>query len=425
MTARALNTFNGLNAPEVRPIPWIISGFLARGAGTILFGQPGVSKTAHTAILCASLWNGTAYAGFTESIEGASKLRVLYVDLDGGWDWTAPLFRAAFRGVGLEGLPKEFYYYSPLTPECHDLDPETNERKESGLVGLETYGAMIAETVKQELIDIVVVDSLGQFMMGDSNSGQDVSIALRMGLNPARAAGAAVLVIDHATKAARQFGQSVPTPAGSQQKRAWARCTVALEEEETNGERATRWTVDKSNAAHFAPFLTKLHFQNSSSGELETLTLELIGDAGERNKPPEIGGELAARKVILERLAKGQAWRKDFPKNGTYDRTLSSLLESGEILKDDRIYKLCTIAPTPRGNNLVQSGIQAVNNELDFCTTGVGVVQSLVQTENALENLHQTAPIHTTKQTKRTEQVNSTAPNRTTLHHEKEVTYDV
>ncbi len=420
---RILNVFNGTNAPEVRAIPWLILGFLARAAGTILFGQPGVSKTAHAAILCAYLCSGLAFGVFNAS---KSRLRILYVDLDGGWDWTAPLFRAAFRGVGLEGLPPEFFYFSPLTPECQDLDPFTNEPKETGLVGLETYGAMIAETVKQHRIDVVVVDSLGQFMMGDSNSGQDVSIALRMGLNPARKAGAAVLVIDHATKAARQAGQSVPTPAGSQQKRAWARCTVALEEEEVNGERTTRWSVDKSNAAHFNPFLTKLHFQNSSSGELETLTLELLGDAGERNKPTPVsglGGELAARADILEILngkPDGMGRRKDFKRSGTYDRVLEAMVKSGELANPHRgVYQVCTIAPNPRGAELVQTDIQAVTDELNNYTAKDGLVQVGVSED---KDLHQLAPDYTKPKEQRSEHIETIAPNYTT---EKEVIYDV
>jgi AAA domain len=392
MTTRILPAFNGLSAPEVRPIPWLVPGFLARGAGTILFGQPGVSKTAHTAILCAALWRGVDFGAFVAS---ESSLRVLYLDLDGGWDWTAPLFRAAFRGVGLEGLPETFFYYSNLTPECFEIDADTNEPKEPGLIGLEELGARIAATVKAYGIDLVITDSLGQFMLGDSNSGQDVSLALRLGLNPARAAGAAVLVIDHATKASRQPGQGIPTPAGSQQKRAWARCTVALEEEEHNGERATRWSVDKSNAEHFEPFLTKLHFQNSNAGQLETLTLELLGDAGERNKPADIGGELGARRKILERLAEGEARRKDFPKTGTFDRAIKDLLESGEIQKSDGVFSSCTIAPTPRGNNLVQVGIDTVSDGLNDCTNPKGMVQDLVQLlEDPREvstNLHQSS----------------------------------
>jgi hypothetical protein len=331
--SQTLRVFNGSNAPQVRPIPWLVPGFLARGAGTILFGQPGVSKTAHTAILCASIWNGTAFGAFPALEPG---LRVLYVDLDGGWDWSAPLFYGAFRGVGLEGLPEEFNYYSPLTRECFDVDPVSGKAKEPGLITLEEHGLKIAATVKELKIDLVVIDSLGQFMSGDSNSSQDVSLALRMGLNPARAEGAAVLVIDHATKSARQGGQGVPTPAGSQQKRAWARCTVAIEEEEYNGADVTRWSVDKTNTQKFEPFLTKLHFQNSSDGQLETLTLELLGDAGERNKPAKAGGELAVRKAILEKLADGEARTKDFPNGGTYTRVLKMFVESGEILKSKR-----------------------------------------------------------------------------------------
>ncbi len=410
--SRVLNVFNGSNAPEIRQILWLILGFLARGAGTILFGQPGVSKTAHAAILCACLWAGLAFGSFPLS---KPRLRILYVDLDGGWDWVAPLFRAAFRGIGLEGLPHEFFYYSPLTPECFEIDFDTGERKEPGLISLEEHGLLIAETVKTHQIDLVIVDSLGQFMSGDSNSSQDVSLALRLGLNPARAAGAAVLVIDHATKASRQAGQGIPTPAGSQQKRAWARCTVALEEEEYCGERATRWTVDKSNAQHFAPFLTKLHFQNSSDGQLETLKLEFFGDAGERNKPTEIGGELGARRKILECLAEGEARRKDFPKTGTFDRAIKDLIESGEIQKIDGVFSSCTIAPTPRGNNLVQDSIDVVPDELNDCTNPKALVQDLVQLledpQEASTKLHQS---RTKPEKTRQEHSATVAPNSTT-----------
>ncbi len=416
--SQILKVFNGSNAPDVRPIPWIVLGFLARGAGTILFGQPGVSKTAHAAILCACLWAGLAFGSFTA---GKSRLRILYVDLDGGWDWTAPLFRAAFRGVGLEGLPEDFYYYSPLTPECFDIDSETGEVKEPGLISLEEHGLLITETVKAHRIDLVIVDSLGQFMSGDSNSSQDVSLALRLGLNPARAAGAAVLIIDHATKASRQAGQGIPTPAGSQQKRAWARCTVALEEEEYCGERATRWSVDKSNAQHFAPFLTKLHFQNSSDGQLETLTLELLGDAGERNKPTEIGGELGARRKILGRLEEGEARRKDFPKTGTFDRAIKDLLESGEIQKIEGVFSSCTIAPTPRENNLVQEGIDAVSDGLNDCTNPKGVVRDLVQLledpQETNTNLHQSS---TKPENTRQERSATFAPKSTTQENNTE-----
>ena len=164
-------------------------------------------------------------------------------------------------------------------------------------------------------------------MAGDGNSGRDVSLALRLGLNGARAANAAVLVIDHATKAARVNGVLVPTPVGSQQKRAWARVTVALEKE---GE-AIRWSVDKSNARHFEPFLTQLHFDNGNNGSLEKLTVERLGEAGPRNPKSsplmKTAGEMIAK---LNELG-GECQRKDFGYSGTIDRALTMLLETGEI----------------------------------------------------------------------------------------------
>ena len=394
-----LNIFSGVNAPEAKPIPWIMPGFLARGAGTILFGQPGVSKTIHAAILAAHLWQGASFAGLPVL---ERRLRVLYVDLDGGWDWNSQFFRAAFRGVGLEGLPGELFYYSPLTPENYDTDATTGQSKEPGLVGLEEQGQRIAATVKAFGVDVVIVDSLGQYMSGDMNASQDVSIALRLGLNPARAQGAAVLVIDHATKAARGPGQSVPTPAGSQQKRAWARVTVALEEEEVDGNRCTRWSVDKSNAAHFAPFLTRLHFQNDFEMQLEKLTLELLGDAGERGQPDDkIGGAFAARQSILSALEDSPKRRKDLgKKNGTFDRVIDEMLGSGEIRRDESgVYQLTAKAAPPH---------QPLGNG--------GAVQ-LAPTVSTTP-----APLRTTEQEARQEQLLIVAPNRTTP---EAVSYDL
>lgn len=316
----SLPFFVGTNAPEITAIVWIVKLLLAQGAGTILFGQPGVSKTAHLAILCASLCLGKSFAGITID----RPYKILYLDFDGGWNWTGPLFKAAFRGAGLEGLPNNFLYWSPLTDQCQLPNGENN--------ALEFIGERIAQVVRDEGVDVVVTDSVGQGMAGDPNSNQDAALALRLGLNPARAAGASVLVVDHATKAARIAGEMVPTPSGAQQKRAWARVTVALEQEGDGEERLTRWSVDKSNAQHFAPFLTRLHFQNDVSGQLDTLRLELIGEAGARQ-----GSQLDQLEMMLGQLRKklldqgGEAKRSDFGYGGTVTRALKILIDSGEI----------------------------------------------------------------------------------------------
>ena len=328
---RPLKAFTGNTAPDVQDIDWLLPRFLARGAGTILAGQPGVSKTVHAAILCAYLWQGYRFAGLEVRVQHA---RILYVDVEKGWNWTAPYFNAAFRGAGIEGLPPEFHYWSPKTEACRYDD-------ESGFAALETMGEQIADYVRAHGIDLVVIDSLGQFITGDQNNAQDVSLGFRMGLNPITTAGAAVLVIDHTTKGSMQGGTFAPTPAGSQQKRAWAVVSVILEREGEQGEGRVRWTVDKTNAEPFTPFVTKLDFQSDSNGRLETITLEHEGDAGDRGQSEKVGGELAARRTILEALATGEQKRGQFARGGTFDRSLKDLLEAGEITKSTRgVYSL-------------------------------------------------------------------------------------
>ena len=337
---RMLPVFNGQTAPKVKPVEWLVEKFLARGAGTLLFGQPGVSKSVHTAHLVACLVGGRAFAHFKTVTRG---LRVLYLDFDGSWEWNAELFEAAFRGVGLEGIPEAFVYYSPNTAECAYPD------EQDSLKALEELGPSLEATVRGLKIDLVVCDSLGQMMVGDTNSGQEVALALRLGLNPARKAGAAVLVIDHATKGALG-GVGVPTPMGSQQKRAWARVSVALEREEQGGDKLTRWSVDKSNTAEFEPFLTRLHFVYDLSGErLDTVDLDFMGDAGPRQQQRERDERTQdTQRTILDALQDGARPRGELGgRGGTFDRALKELENSGKVVKTGRgVYALAGQAPT-------------------------------------------------------------------------------
>jgi AAA domain len=319
--SQPLKTFGGRDAPAVEPVRWLIPHLLAQGAGTLIHGQPGVSKTVHAAHLMACLIAGHPFAGFPV----AGGLRVLYLDFDSSWALNAELFAAVFRAVGISELPDALQYYSPNTPGCDDADAP------HGLVSLEALGPRIEATVRAKQIDVVVCDSLGQMMSGDTNSGQDVALGLREGPGGARKAGAAVLVIDHATKAA-VGSHGVPTPMGSQQKRAWARISVALEREERDGEVLTRWSIDKTNAAPFAPFLTQLTFVQQGES-LREVKLACIGPAGQRaaRREPDRGDTV--RQQILSALAAGPRTRKELGQGGTYDRVLKALEQSGEVTR--------------------------------------------------------------------------------------------
>jgi len=365
--------FNGKTAPPVKPVDWLVEKFLARGAGTLLFGQPGVSKTAHTAHLTACLVAGRPFAHLKTHTRG---LRVLYLDFDGSWEWNHELFEAAFRGVGIEGIPEALTYYSPNTEEC------STPGEENSLKSLEAMGPDIARTVQELNIDLVICDSLGQMMVGDTNNGQDVALALRLGLNPARKAGAAVLVIDHATKAAAG-GASVPTPMGSQQKRAWARVSVAIESEDQDGKPGTRWSVDKSNTAPFEPFLTRLKFTNNGD-RLEVLELDFIGEAGPRAAQRERNERAQeVQRDILHLLQHGPKVRAQLGgRGGTFDRALKALENAGQVVKLDRgLYGLPESAPhvapphhSPKSGVMVQGEVTILEDNVDLASATDEVV---------------------------------------------------
>jgi AAA domain len=99
-TPTLLRFFSGTNAPPINAIEWLVRGLLACGAITILAGQPGVSKSVHSFILAGCLCLGRNFAGM--KIEQPCK--VLYLDIDGGWAWSAQTLIAAMLGVGLEGV---------------------------------------------------------------------------------------------------------------------------------------------------------------------------------------------------------------------------------------------------------------------------------------------------------------------------------
>ncbi len=316
-----LTFFTGDCAPEPQPVPWIIPGLIARGVPLIVFGQPGSKKTMHTAHLTACLCLGRDFLEFGKP----SACRVLYLDFDVGWTWSADVFRAAFRGLGIEGLPESFAYYSPL-------DGDGSEA-----IALEKIGARILKAVRAHRADVVIVDSLQQAMTGDQNSNQDVSLALRQGLNAARASGAAVIVLDHASKAARN-SSSVPTPSGGQQKRAWARVTVALEavNPDDPNDPDTRISLDKTNAAPWKPLVSRL-LTTSREGRLQTLIVDRLGDAGPRTTSTPPKAEDVAREAILAALeTRTPVRRAEFPEGGTYDRAFASLCHEQIIERLER-----------------------------------------------------------------------------------------
>ncbi len=324
--------FSGVNAPPIKAVEWLARGLLARGAITILAGQPGVSKSVHSFILAGCLCLGKDFAGM--NIERPYK--VLYLDIDGGWNWSAQTLIAAMRGVGLEKLPDNFLYWSPLDEVCQFEDEQNTH--------LEHLGGILEATVRNEKIDVVLIDSLNQFMEGDSNNNRDVVRALRGGLEGVRRAGAGVLILDHTNKASRAGGSEfVPMASGGQQKRAIARLTVTLEEEGDN----VRWSIDKANTVKFPPFLTHLDFSLDTFGDPCVIKLEFKGEAGARTSPIVLPRDEAIQNIMqILRETEDEVQRKAFGTGRTVDRALETLTESGVVEKSAHgKYRLKAIPP--------------------------------------------------------------------------------
>lgn len=323
MTSRPLPVINNDTLPVQPDLEWCAKGLLVRGGGTILAGQPGVSKTIHAVWLAISVALGLDFGHFH-----VPKARnVLYLDYDSSYAQMRPLFEAVSRGMGYQGIPDNIHFHFPGDPNCMFEDGT------SPPTSLGDLGEYIAATVEKYDIGLVIVDSLMQAMMGDPSSATDAKTALRQGLSPAMHRNVAVLAIDHTTKA--MIGHpTVPTPFGSQLKRAWSRISIILESEEVSGQERIRWSIDKSNFAKFPSFWTAPDFQNED-GQLVEVKIEFFGTATPRAiQRIKNTRDSAAQEEILRLLAESsQVERKCIPRGGTYDRALKTLVETSKITK--------------------------------------------------------------------------------------------
>jgi RecA-family ATPase len=84
--------------------------------------------------------------------------------------------------MGLDAPPKDFLYM-----ECVEASVDTGFKA--------AYDACIDTGAK-----LVIIDSMGMAMEGDSESSSDVMKFYRLYINPLRSLGVAILIIDHQAK---------------------------------------------------------------------------------------------------------------------------------------------------------------------------------------------------------------------------------
>jgi hypothetical protein len=160
------------------PREHLVEGLGPKGHTTTLFGDGGSAKS----VLALSA--GTAIAGGAEKWLGRAvqNCPVLYVDFELDADEQRRRAYQVARGAFLEKPPHDLLYVSGLGQPAGEI-----------LAGC-------LDVCDIEGVGLVVVDSLGVALSGDAESARDVIRFHREYLDPFRAAGVTLLVVDHQGK---------------------------------------------------------------------------------------------------------------------------------------------------------------------------------------------------------------------------------
>jgi AAA domain len=229
-----------------RPGPrrYVVEGLVPAGYTTLWHGDGGGAKS------MSALSLGVGVAGGAKSWLGrvVEPGKVLFVDFELEAEEQARRVWQLCRGVGLKEPPADLFYLSA--------------------VGHPTRNALRAarRACEEHAVTLLIVDSLGPALEGDAETAKDVIGFYRVEIDPFRALGAAVLIIDHQAKL--QAGESYQRKGafGSVYKANLARSVVQAEATERGeGTLSLRIRQKKHNFGPLAdPFGVKLAFSEES-----------------------------------------------------------------------------------------------------------------------------------------------------------------
>jgi hypothetical protein len=185
----------------------IVEGLVPKGHTTSLFGDGGVAKS----VLVLSA--GTAIAGGAESWLGrkVQNSPVLYIDFELDADEQHRRAYQVARGVYLEQPPHDLLYISGLGRHVGEVLKGSLEQCVAHGVGL------------------TIIDSLGIALEGDAERSSDVIRFHHEYLDPFRAAGITLLVVDHQGKTQAGERYQNKRSFGSVYKENLARSVIQVE----------------------------------------------------------------------------------------------------------------------------------------------------------------------------------------------------
>lgn len=203
---------NGDNTPAIAMVPaldfdeasiplrqWIVPGLLIRRHLSVLVAPPGAGKSLLTLQLALAAARGEEWGGFMP--RGPS--RVLVVNSEDDVDEMRRRLAASVRAMGLDKASladRIFLADDPSSIVVARTDPRTKTVTRMPLVD-----ELIA-AVRQQEIDVLVVDPFAETFEGDENSNSEVKWAAAIWREVARQTDCAVLLVHHVSKA----GSSAP-----------------------------------------------------------------------------------------------------------------------------------------------------------------------------------------------------------------------
>ncbi len=285
---------------------YIVDGIVAENYATTIFGDGGSAKS----MLALSL--GVAVSGEARTWLGrrVSTAPVLYADFELDADEQNRRVRRIVKGAGLAEPPEGLFYLSAL-----------------GHGPLEALRVAYEECGKRG-VKLMILDSFGPAFGGDSETAKDIIGFFSRVMEPFRAAGVAVVVIDH--QARTQAGERYQNKSafGSVYKTNLARSVVQVEATERGEDSLTLRLRQKKHTfgAVADPFGAKITFGDSVIVETEGLDDADLAEEGTLNATDRVKLALNDGPAFADEIAERTALAV-----GTVKNALTKLRRSGEV----------------------------------------------------------------------------------------------
>jgi hypothetical protein len=243
--------FSDMEVPG--PRRYLVKDLILAAYVTLLYGDGGVAKSLLALALAVAV-AGESGKWLGREVESCP---VLYVDFELDAEEQARRVYQLCRGQGLDTPPEDLLYISALGHPAGDA-----------------FTAALEACIDHS-IGLMVVDSLGPALQGDAEAARDVIGFFQKSIEPFRAEGIAILIIDHQSRL--QAGQSYQSKGafGSVFKTNLARSVIQVQPTERGeGTLTVRLRQKKHNFGPLTePFGVKLSFTEKAVS-LEAIELD-------------------------------------------------------------------------------------------------------------------------------------------------------